>query len=304
MAAFWPGFGRAGRQPAQDGDHFSRLLGDLLSMARESAAFLLDDPGSCFGISSNDKDSRCKCIPPFRMPTYQPTNVLAIELKRHDLQVALLVQFGVVACRILSGSIGHGILGLIVLKFGNEARCSLASTTMTRYICISSVLGAFDAWSLLCSILSGNIDVLFNCSRQVALSSIQMFFGPAAEILGASAAWGTFVQPSMLLVNNPPICEPFVLRSSGHQHSFNGGYQNAITNNVFRDEYSWANEAASDGNHSEPLATVGEGSRYRCDECHRVVSSERTRTGKGEFCGKLYCSDCWTNWQLKACRAG
>lgn len=133
-------------------------------------------------------------------PTYLPTTVAKLERNRQNLTLALAGQLSVVICRVLTGHLGGGVVGLIVFVVGNNARCSLQASNLTCYVALGFCAGAMDLFDLFQHFVGGSsifaLPFLDNMAQD--LQALSLFTAPICEIGGARIAWDSYLSPAML----------------------------------------------------------------------------------------------------------
>jgi len=138
------------------------------------------------------------------VPRYMPTRVELLEYHRQHMSLALFGQFVVVVLRFLGGDLGGGIFGAVVFVIGNNARCYLESSTLTGYIVMDLVAGGFDIVELVNKLFTMGLSALpFTAFEDYSHfgNAVSLFFGPAAEALGAATAWRSYPDCRMLFLD-------------------------------------------------------------------------------------------------------
>eukprot|EP00931_Biecheleriopsis_adriatica_P052744 TRINITY_DN30739_c0_g1_i2.p1 TRINITY_DN30739_c0_g1~~TRINITY_DN30739_c0_g1_i2.p1 ORF type:complete len:380 (-),score=50.65 TRINITY_DN30739_c0_g1_i2:16-1128(-) len=164
--------------------------------------YFTENGQKCFGSrhSSDETSSGLQMVWDACFPAYHPTSVAVLEKRREDMAMALVGQLTVVCCRILTGHIGGGAVGLIVFIVGNNARCSLQASNLTCYVALGFTAGALDAFDLLQRVIAGQLHFLLPFTANMAedLFSISTLLAPVCEFSGASVAWNSYPSASML----------------------------------------------------------------------------------------------------------
>jgi len=143
-------------------------------------------------------------------PTYNPTTVPVLEDRRQTLAVALVGQLSVVICRVLTGHLGGGAVGLIVFIVGNNARCSLQASNLTCYVALGFTVGSLDIFEVVQRLFSADLLFQFPFTEFLArdLSTVGMVLAPVVEMAGARTAWDCYLSPSMLFESQGSYAMP------------------------------------------------------------------------------------------------
>lgn len=185
----------------------------------------------CFGqrSSSNADDGEPSglqllwdaCFPP-----YNATTVRTLEANRQAMALALAGQLTVVVCRVLTGHVGAGAVGLIVFIVGNNARCSLQASNLTSYVGLGFAVGSMDTVDLFQRLTNlGNVFFALPFETHMAqnLDAFALFLAPICEFAGARIAWDSYLSPSMLFeaqtsMNQPAFGPMATLPASAYYH--------------------------------------------------------------------------------------
>eukprot|EP00930_Biecheleria_cincta_P043632 TRINITY_DN29949_c0_g1_i1.p1 TRINITY_DN29949_c0_g1~~TRINITY_DN29949_c0_g1_i1.p1 ORF type:complete len:375 (+),score=47.82 TRINITY_DN29949_c0_g1_i1:55-1125(+) len=139
-------------------------------------------------------------------PTYLPTSVAKLEKNRQTMGLALAGQLSVVMCRVLTGHLGGGVVGLFVFVVGNNARCSLQASNLTLYVVLGTCVGAMDIFDLFQRLVGGvslvALPFLDNMAQD--LEAMSLFLAPVFEVGGARVAWDSYLSPAMLFEASAP----------------------------------------------------------------------------------------------------
>lgn len=140
------------------------------------------------------------------LPTYFPTQVVHLEEQRQSLGLALMGQLVVVTFRVLTGSIGSAVIGSLVFVIGNQARCSLQTSSLTSFVILGYTIGALDSVELVRHVVDLRFSFFmlpFQENIITDLSAMAMLMAPIIEVLGARIAWDSYLTPSMLFIPQP-----------------------------------------------------------------------------------------------------
>lgn len=165
--------------------------------------FMMRPCGHCLDLtgSRSHRDQRCQVLWDTCLPTYKATHVHELEIRRSSMALALAGQLLVIGFRAISGHVGSCLIGMVIFVVGNNARCSLQSSTITGYVITGLTFGVFDAVDLVKHLFGmGSAFLIFPFSSNITsnLPALSMLIAPVAEIGGARIAWDSYLQPSML----------------------------------------------------------------------------------------------------------
>lgn len=156
------------------------------------------------------------------LPVYQTTNVEDLERRRKMFGWALVVQLVVSLLRLWAGHVGGGSVALFLSVIGNRARCSLAVSTLSAFIALTSIATVLDSvdlvenmvdfvlrglWLLVGYIYTGE----FTCAatpetcredlEHWLIQAVELFLAPLADCLGAWLAWNSYLSPGMVFAD-------------------------------------------------------------------------------------------------------
>lgn len=216
----------------------------------------------CAGVRRSGT-TRCRDL---CLPAYRPTDVEALEVSRENLAVALFGQILVVTCRCLTGNVAGGLLGMVVFILGNHARCSLKAANLTGYVVVGFTIGTLDAATLVARLADVG---LWNFLLGQDMTGLAVLLAPAAELVGARAAWQSYVDPQRIWAVSAGGAEAYQLAWQQQQQPV-----------------------------PDPAAgTAVAAGEPRCAQCGApVISSNEGWQGSGTRAGVIYCHRCWGIW--------
>lgn len=124
-------------------------------------------------------------------PAYFESQDEALEIRRLGLGCALLGQLAVVACRLITGNLSGGVVGLVIFALGSHARSSLDRTTISGFAIVGVTVGAMDFAFLVqqaCLLKASFFALPWQANLAHNLTGVAKFCAPPAELLSAKLA--------------------------------------------------------------------------------------------------------------------
>jgi len=261
---------------------------DLLTWTRETV--FRGNAGCCSGRHVRDL-----CL-----PEYQATNIAELEQQRQLLGLALVGQVVVIGLRVVTGHVGGGAIGLVLFVWGNRARCSLNSTTISGFVMAGSMATALDTFSLFQNIVMdwgfSLIALPFELHLGHNLTVISALLAPASEILGVQSALASMITPDMLFQRcRQEEAHVYPTVSTMATQALHTPLSSLIAPSAppSSPPRSIAGNYAVGASLGLPEVTE----QVCCSACGTTMSRGEGWNGTGEYTKCVYCHRCWVSWR-------
>jgi len=276
-------------------------LSELVAWTQEKVAS--GNGGCCSG-------NRCRRVRDLCLPEYRATTVVELEQQRELLGLALAGQVVVIGLRLVTGQFGEGAMNLVVFVWGNRARCTLNSGTISSFVVAGSMVTCLDTFSLLHNIFSnwgfGIIAFPFEQHLGHNLTVVSALLAPLTGFLGVQSAFASMITPDMLFQQcrqeetvSPPVS---TMVSQALHNPWLSSWMSSGPNSS---SSSWL--FAPSAPPSSPQRTIADsaGAGYglpelteqSCHECGTTVCKNEGWSGTGAFAKCVYCYRCWVAWK-------
>jgi len=272
--------------------------------------------------------NRCRRARDLCLPEYRSTNIAELEQQRELLGLALAGHVVVIGLRVVTGQFGDAAVSLLVFVWGNRARCSLHSATISSFVMLESIAAAWDTYHLLHNVVStwglNFVALPFELNLCHNLTVISALLAPASEALGVQSALASMITPDMLfercrqeetqrcrqeeVLVSPPIAT--MVSQALHNpwlSSWMGSYPCDSSS-------SWpvvpAAPPSSPQRSIEETSNVGAGlwlpefRELACSDCGTAVCRNQAWNGTGAYSQCVYCHRCWAAWSRLPDRIG